>query len=372
MIGEVLERFPTRDLAWPRSIPDAGGGNPALRDLFRGSLLWGAVGDAMGRPDEGRTASAIIERHGPDGPSDYIPWHGWQPGRPKGSITDDTQLTMVVAESLLASGGTFDGDDYADRLITWLDHGRGKGRATTDAVLKLKRGIPWTESASPEAAGNGAAMRAAPIGLMHALDATPEAMIENAILFSVPTHAHPVGVGGAAVMAAGVAYLVRRRLGGGTHLDTTEFIGWLADVADAVAPVSVRERRRPSGAMVTLADRLREAADTDTAAATLFDRFWSGAFVIESLPCAINAFLRSPDDPLRALRTSLRAGHDVDTIASMAGNLAGAWMGADALRAEAGPWWAEIEYRDRLIELADGLLRSCDGRAVTTTVEADL
>lgn len=327
-----------------------------MLDLFRGSLLWGAVGDAMGREFEGAPGHVVTARHGPDGPKKYEPWHGWTSG-PTGTITDDTQLTMVVAESLIAAGGAFDADEYVPRLIQWLDYGRGKGRATTKAVRNLEDGVSWTESASTRAAGNGAAMRAAPIGLVHALDATPAALIRDAILFSMPTHAHPVGVGAAAVVAAGVAYLVRARLLGVLTLDTAAFVSWLADTADAVSPEPMQERRRPTFDMVTLAQRMRQAGDTQTDEAALFDRFWSGALVIESLPCAVNAFVRSPDDPIGVLRASLRAGYDTDTIASMAGNFVGAWVGAEALRATHGPWWDELEYRDALIDLADGLAR---------------
>lgn len=350
----VLDRYASARPGWPRPLDAPTAADAILPDLFRGTLVWGAVGDAMGRGVEGRTPAAIVERYGLTGPDDYERWHGWRRG-PTGTITDDTQLTMVVAESLLVSGGAFAAADFCGRLVAWLPDGRGVGRATRRAIEALERGTPWEAAGERSAAGNGAAMRAAPIGLVHALDATPARLIDDAILFSVPTHAHPAGVAGSAILAAGVAWLVRERLRGASSLDVDGLIAFMAEVADAVAPETVQERRRPSLRTLPFADRVRQAGDTVTDAATVFDDFWSGAFVIESLPCAINAFVRSPDDPLRALRTAIRAGYDTDTIASMAGNLAGAWMGADALRAEPGPWWEELEYRDRLIELADGL-----------------
>lgn len=370
----VLERYGRPTLAWSQRLEAtrAGGSDSSgalTRDLFRGSLLWGAVGDAMGRPFEGWPAAAIVDRIGRRGPRTYEKWRGWCAG-PTGTITDDTQLTMAVAESLVASRGVFDEEDFIRRLVAWLPQARGAGRATTRAIEQIKTDTPWHEAASTKAAGNGAAMRAAPIGLVHAFDPTLSDLVVDAVLFSAPTHGHPAGVAGAAVLAAGVGYLVRSRALAEESLDVDEFIELIVTVADALAPDPVTERRH-SYREVTLGERLRQAADVETDPEILFDDFWSGAFIVESLPCAINAFLRSPDDPMQVLHTALRAGHDVDTIASMAGNLAGAWTGADALRRACGEWWAELEDRDRLIDLADGLFEIATGRDGSAPAQVD-
>lgn len=332
-----------------------------LRDLFRGCLVWGAVGDAMGRPVESADAELVRNRYGPDGPHEYTPWHGWHSG-PRGTITDDTQLTMVVAESLVAGAGAYDGDDFARRLVEWLPRGRGVGKATRKAIERLTDGVPWTESGE-DSAGNGAAMRAAPIGLVHALDASPDALLADARAFSAPTHAHPVGMAAAAALAAGVTHLVRARMSGAPAVDPNALVSEMADAADRLAPEAVQERRHASRLWITLGDRLREAADLRPQTSDVFERFWSGAFVLESLPCALHAMLRSSDDPLRVLRTAVSAGHDTDTIASMAGNLAGAWAGVTALEGADGPWWVELESRDELIGLADELVELVMKRA---------
>lgn len=52
---------------------------------------------------------------------------------------------------------------------------------------------------------------------------------------------------------------------------------------------------------------------------------------------------RSPDDPREVLVTAANASHDTDTIASMAGNLAGAWLGAERLRVDLADWLAQLE-----------------------------
>jgi hypothetical protein len=76
-------------------------------------------------------------------------------GHHPGSITDDTEQTILVAESLL-DVGYLDPEDIARRLVLWLPHGTGKGTATVHAVERLGQGVPWY-LAGEDSAGNGAA-----------------------------------------------------------------------------------------------------------------------------------------------------------------------------------------------------------------------
>jgi ADP-ribosylglycohydrolase len=110
-------------LTWP-ALLGVQPGREILRDRFRGCLLWGAVGDPLGRPVESKSPEHIRARFGPEGVRDYRKWHGWSDG-PTGTITGDTQLTMEIAASLLATGGRFDPTDFAERLVRWLPIGRG-------------------------------------------------------------------------------------------------------------------------------------------------------------------------------------------------------------------------------------------------------
>lgn len=80
------------------------------------------------------------------------------------------------------------------------------------------------------------------------------------------------------------------------------------------------------------------------------------AFALESVPAALYCFLHAPDDPRQAILTAVNAGYDSDTVASMAGNLAAAWCRAARLQQAAPGWRDELEARDELIALADGLV----------------
>ncbi|GBE23380.1 ADP-ribosyl-[dinitrogen reductase] glycohydrolase [bacterium BMS3Bbin01] len=316
---------------------------------YRGTLLAGAIGDALGRPAEGMRPFDIQARYG--ALLDFQPWRGWRNG-PTGTITDDTQLTMLLADSIITNG-CLDPGDIAARLVAWLPHGRGKGRATTEAVLRLQAGTPWFEAGTPSA-GNGAAMRVAPIGLLHPLDV--DDLRTDAAVSAVVTHADPMAVVSTVAQAFSVAFLLHRTPGCldvDDYFESLELV--LADLHDPGAP----ERRTSAGPdPVRLADRLAEVRDMlDLTPEQAFDRLWNGAFVLESLPAALWTFLKTPDDPEQVIVTAVNRGHDADTVAAMAGNLAGAYMGAGSLP---GRWLDDLEFADELCVEADGLLRLAD------------
>lgn len=315
------------------------------RSKYRGCLQGGAIGDALGRPAEGRRPETIEARYGVL--TDFRPWKGWV-GGPLGTVTDDTQLTMVVAQSLLHCG-CLDPQDLANRLIAWLPEGRGKGRACTQAIQNLGMGKDWSE-AGVASAGNGAAMRAAPVGLAYPLDF--RRLREEASLSALVTHADPTAVVSAVSVALAVAYLLHVAPGA---LDPDQFVeDVVAGVRDLTDPGHPERRPSSDGTPVRLADRLVEVpALRGRPPSEALGYLYNGAFVLESLPAAVWCFLESPENPEAVIVRAVNAGHDADTVASMAGNLAGAYMGDASLP---GRWLENLEYRSELVEIADGLL----------------
>src|SRR5260370_16834222 len=69
-----------------------------LRSHFRGCLLGGAVGDALGGPVEFLDLEEIVKVYGEQGIRDYAPAYG-----KLGAITDDTQMTLFTAEAVLSA-----------------------------------------------------------------------------------------------------------------------------------------------------------------------------------------------------------------------------------------------------------------------------
>jgi hypothetical protein len=134
---------------------------------FSGCLIGQAVGDALGFVVEGlptARCAAFVEsalRTGQFG--------NYQRGSFSiGQYSDDTQLARELARSLVERR-RFEPADYARRIAALFTEARivGRGRATEQAASRLAAGVPWEDSGTaPPSAGNGSAMRAAPIGLV--------------------------------------------------------------------------------------------------------------------------------------------------------------------------------------------------------------
>ncbi len=133
---------------------------------FAGALLGTFSGDALGMPFEGRTHRQIQKQVGRVDRMIHARLGA-------GTYTDDTEMMIAVAESLMECRG-FDGLDMARRFVDGFNPERGYGRGTVLALAQIKRGVPWREAGlsvfSGGSYGNGAAMRIAPIALVYTND----------------------------------------------------------------------------------------------------------------------------------------------------------------------------------------------------------
>lgn len=315
-----------------------------LLDRYRGCLVGGAIGDALGRPVEGRSSESVRRMY-PQGLRDFEPWGGWRSG-PVGTFTDDTQLTIVIAEWLLHAGDQPPSpEDLASRVIEWGRFGRGIGQATSQALWNYERGLPWWK-AGVASAGNGGAMRAAPYGLRFA--GSPDQLRATAALGTAPTHADITAVASAIVQATAVNLC----LAADGPLEPDAFLdAAIRSIEDLDLPeLGLRSR---DGAF-SLTQRIDEVKDwLGRPAHEVFDHFYNGAFVLETTPVVLWCLLRMQDDPEAALVTAVMGGRDSDTIAAMLANLLGALHGEDCFPAR----WrgSNLEDYDRLRALADGL-----------------
>lgn len=143
----------------------------AVRHRALGAVIGSAVGDALGAPFEfGPPGQYSLRFPAPvvGGVGEMIGGggFGWAPGE----FTDDTQMAVVQATSILDRGG-IDGADLFERFRTWAHDAADVGNQTR-AVLGSRR--PWDQAAAshferhPDRAGNGALMRATPTALRFA------------------------------------------------------------------------------------------------------------------------------------------------------------------------------------------------------------
>jgi len=249
-------------------------------------------------------------------------------------------------------------NEFRDRLIDPEDlarrfsreHIRGIGQAIRECVHNYKDlGKPWYE-AGVRSAGNGTAMRAAPVGLVHLGD--PYRIYRDSLLQSVVTHRDSMAIAAAACQAYAVARAAASLPGSLASLESR-----MALCADLAMLLEGLERpgyqlRGGSGATSLhgrIGTELPCYLQDDRAP---FDNWYNGAYVLESLPCALWCFLHSPEDFEQTLFTAVDAGHDADTVAAMACSVAGAYHGYSRLPRRLID---DLEYHDRLHELADGL-----------------
>jgi len=322
--------------------PGRGTRSRVTADRLAGSILGQALGDALG---------FVVEAQPPEVARVYV--EGWlragragdwpHPQFPFGQYSDDTQLARELLRSFLDVRGWAPWV-YAGRLAELFRERRdvGAGRGTRSAALRLLMGVPWNESGTPAPyAGNGAAMRAGPLGL---LLPEPQAMCRAAREQARITHLDPRCAAGAAAVARAVAVAAER-----LPIDTPGFLAEVANCAEA-EEASVGDAIRGLGEWAGLPPAIaaRHVHESGMDPAHI-DR-WQGisAFVTPSLLWSLYAFLRSPDDYWETICTAIGVGGDTDTMAAISGAISGARLGAKALPGELlgrlndrGEWGAE-------------------------------
>src|SRR5262245_1268525 len=222
-----------------------------LRDRVLGCLVGGAIGDAFSSVFEGQ-ANITLEQLRED-----RPWH----------LTDDTQLTLATCEAILESG-TVDPETIAEHFLKWFRSRRltGLGASTLKALRDLDAGAHWALAGrkGERGAGNGAAMRIAPLAFCVDSDAEDGRRIIRDVCRI--THHNDEAHGGALAVVFAVRAVFENRV---LALD---------QIAERLPETSVRAR-------------LQEYAKlpSPTSLAEAAARFGSSGFVIESIPFAVFA-----------------------------------------------------------------------------------
>ncbi|WP_116450214.1 ADP-ribosylglycohydrolase family protein [Blastococcus litoris] len=267
-----------------------------------GALVGSAVGDALGAPFEfGPTgqfsARFPVPARGAKTEMCGGGSLGWEPGE----FTDDTQMALIVAASLLGQGG-LDEADLFDRFVRWAEAEPPDIGNQTRAVLRSGR--PWDVAAaehfaeSGHAAGNGSLMRTTPAAIFFSRAGT-EATTDAARRISALTHGDPAAGEGCAIFHE----LMRVALDGGDPL---------AAVPSALALVPDVHRERWAAVLAP--------------SWTPDDATESSGAVWPTLGSAVWA-LRRGCDFAEVLRLVVDLGGDTDTVACVAGGLAGAVFG---------------------------------------------
>jgi ADP-ribosyl-[dinitrogen reductase] hydrolase len=266
------------------------------------SRMWGcavgaAVGDALGMPLE----------FGPPQPAGRLV-REMRPGRlPAGTFTDDTEMALALAESLLARC-PLDPGDLAERFATWYRAGPADvGIHLGEVLRRIARGEAWAGAAEavqaqhPESAGNGSVMRCWPVALAY-LDDLPALLAESRLQSRV-THPHPECVAGGALVNAIIYFLLHDAL-------PQEAVAQALDVVHDLPPGLLQAVKAAPGLSRS------ELTNSGWVRHTMESAIW-GLLTTHSFE--------------EAVIQVVNLGNDADTAGAVVGALAGAAYGLDAV-----------------------------------------
>jgi ADP-ribosyl-[dinitrogen reductase] hydrolase len=263
----------------------------AREERIAGCLLAGALGDAIGSRFEGGAPTSEFSI-----PAEL-------------RVTDDTQLTIATCEAIV-SAGDVNPESIAQHFVSWFRAGRirGIGMSTWSALSQLDAGGHWASvgASGEHSAGNGAAMRIAPLAfLLNPDEANDRRTIRDVCRI---THRNDEAYVGALVIVRSIRHAV-----GGAPLNDA----FLANLVERLPDSRVR-------------DRLIEVRDSAISVRDYAMRFGSSGYVVDSVPLAVLAAAQSADF-LETIEQIVKCGGDTDTIASMYGQIYGAAFGSEGL-----------------------------------------
>jgi ADP-ribosyl-[dinitrogen reductase] hydrolase len=261
------------------------------RDRAVGALVGLACGDALGRPVASRSSESVAREHGRVTQMLADGTHG----QPAGTVTDDADLTLAVARSLVARGG-FDADDR------------------TAAAIRRHEGA---------SAGDGRPARCVPHALAYGDRARLAAVVARA---SAVTRVDPRHVESRVALARVLRELVE---------------GAPPDDALGAALAQARDRDAPDG----VRERLAVAAEPEA-------RRTNDGSVLDTLETALTDALTA-DSAADAVVTTVSRGGDADAVGAVCGAVAGARFGASAVPAR---WVERVDATDECRALAADLV----------------
>lgn len=293
-------------------------------DRVEGMLLGLAIGDALGNTTESQNPATRSARYGEI--RDYLP-NSYAEGRAVGLPSDDSQLAFWTLEQWLADG-TFDPERLAQRFCT--EQIFGIGQAVKEFVANFKAGLSWYAS-GPSSAGNGALMRIAPVLVPHLRTGTP-ALWADVALATMLTHNDPAAHSASLAFTAMLWELLQMT-------DAPEPLWWLDSYVSLARDLEGATVYRPRGGAYTdyagplwrfVDEHVRAAYQQGVPVLEACNAWYSGAYLLETVPSVLYILMRHADDPETALLRAVNDTRDNDTIGAIVGAAVGRCTGGAA------------------------------------------
>lgn len=345
-----------------------------LHDRIRGSLVGGAIGDALGYPVEFiYSFSGIQARYGKRGITRLDKEQHWlneaeQAG--KAVVSDDTQMTLFTANGLLNAKAQNISLKYGicRAYIEWyltqvgkksskfkdcwisdvpeLNHRRAPGNTCMSALYDIYCGKQPVNNSK----GCGGVMRVAPIPLYGAVDdrLTIDESDRLAAEAAEITHLHPLGYIPAALMSHVIYRLA---------LDNEPTRENMKNyIMEGVEAVSKEYKQFPNyvNRMTELAELAIELADNDKTDLENVGSLGEGWVGEEALAIALYCALKYLDNFEEAMIASVNHGGDSDSTGAVTGNILGAAIGYETIPKF---YKDDLEMHDLILHMADDLYR---------------
>jgi len=261
------------------------------KDRLRGCLIGGAIGDCIGGNYEGSNYNETIDYN--------FDW----------TISDDTQLTLATCEAI-CDKEKVSPELVAARFLDWYDRRKltGLGSSTLKALRELQLGGHWAlvGRSGEYAAGNGAAMRIAPLAFKKQMD---RQTIKDVCTI---THKNDEAYCGALAIYYSIDCAINERWTGEVDL--------IEKIIDEIPDTRVK-------------DRLIELNDLkDLTIIEIGKKFKPTGYVVDSVPVSLFAAQKINQLGFKSVMEELiKIGGDTDTTCSMAGQIIGALKGEQCI-----------------------------------------
>ena len=319
--GETGIRWASWSDSHPPSLPDS----INIGDKVAGMMLGLAIGDSLGNTSESLNSANRRQRHG--WIEDYLP--NRQAGHKcVGLPSDDTQLAFWTLEQLIEDGRL----EPNNLAIKFCQHRiYGIGNSVREFLRNFKSNQPWSQAGAPSA-GNGALMRIAPLLIPHVNKPSSE-LWGDVILGAHLTHRDGLStascVGFIAILMEAIAM----------H-QAPEGDWWLSRFVELVASIEPQNPYETRGAPIDFKGKLTELIEQHVVPAynaqedidTACNRWYSGAYCLETVPSVLFILARYGHDPQQAILEAVNNTRDNDTIAAIVGAAVGALHGVSAFR----------------------------------------
>ena len=321
-----------------------------MKNIWLDGIMGLVVGDALGCPVQFMNREEIRERGLVAGMEGYGTYN-----MPEGTWTDDSSMALATMDSIIKTRG-IDPEDIMKRFVSWEFEGEytpfgqafDQGITCSNAIWKFRdTGNYRTCGRTGEHAnGNGALMRILPVCLYYIEREKPdEEAVQGIHVTSGLTHNHL-----RSKMACGLYYFLAKEIIKGT----AEYHNGLRRVEQGRLKTCL-QRGIDAGLKYYGQDKenLQEMThfgrlfDLGSFSKTPEDEILSTGYVIDSLEAAIWCLLTT-ESLKECLLKAVNLGDDTDTVAAIAGGLAGLYYGYDRIPAD---WLAVIKERTYVEEM---------------------